>query len=352
MTEVEDSGEPGLPDLPALWTSAEWRAESETWIHERAAEAGLRVTGPVEQVKLRFWSVVQRVETDGGALWFKENAPSQSFEAAVVEELARLAPGRVPPVVGVDRDRGWLLTADLGEPLGEDPALADDAAAAAAVAELAGTYAEVQRTLETRLRVMFDARVPAFEDGHAMPYAVALADRLAGLPEGDGRRLSAEQRRLVEVGLRRLGDAAAVLEASGIPDSLQHNDLHLWNVFRSRGGQLALIDFGDSVWSHPFASVRILLWMMRARLGFQVGSPEYERVVDAYLEPWSGVASPAELRRVLRAAERISCLHRAESWRRLMDDVPLTAIDEQWLDAPGYWLLAAVADDPYEATRD
>jgi len=50
---------------------------------------------------------------------------------------------------------------------------------------------------------------------------------------------------------------------------------------------------------------------------------------------------------VLSAAERLSCLHRAESWRRLMADVPVECIPADWLDAPASWLLSAVAEDPY-----
>ena len=59
---------------------------------------------------------------------------------------------------------------------------------------------------------------------------------------------------------------------------------------------------------------------MRARLPFPPGAPEYERVIDAYLESWTDLAPAQELRRLLPAAERMSALHRAESWRRLMAD--------------------------------
>lgn len=327
-----------MRDLPALWSSRQWRDEAEDWIR-----AQVRVTGPIEQTRLRFWSTVLRVPTSDGIVWFKENAPSQSFEAALVLELSRLVPGRVPPVVAADLDRGWLLTADLGPVLGADPQPADRAGVAHA-------YAVVQRALEPHLRAMFDAGVPAFEDGNAMAYAVALADELARLPEGDGRRVTAEERRRVDAGLRRLGEAAAVLEASGMRDSLEHNDLHLNNAIRRPDGTVAFIDFGDAVWAHPFASIRVLLWQSRIA-GSGPGSPEHERILEAYLDPWAGVASPAELWRAVAAAERIGCLHRAESWRRLMSDVPLESVPEEFRDAPRHWLLVATSADPFVAAQ-
>lgn len=301
------------------------------------------MTGPIEQTHLRFWATVLRVPTSEGVVWFKENAPSQSFEAGLVVELARVAPGFVPPVVAADVDRGWLLTHDLGTVLGSDPHPADRA-------DVARGYAELQRRLEPHLRAMFDARVPAFEDGNAMAYAVALADELARLPEGDGRRLGLEERRLVDAGLGRMGEAAVILEASGIRDSLEHNDLHLNNALRGADGRVAFIDFGDAVWAHPFASIRVMLWQARLA-GLDPASQEYERILDAYLEPWSGVASASELRRAVTAAERIGCLHRAESWRRLMADVPLESVPEHLHAVIAFWLRAATSPDPYAASR-
>ena len=55
------------------------------------------------------------------------------------------------------------------------------------------------------------------------------------------------------------------------------------------------------------------------------------RAVDAYLEPWTDRWDRATLRELLTDAERISCLHRAESWRRLQADVPVSRVDEPFL---------------------
>lgn len=361
MTEVT-----GPQDLLALWSSEQWLADTDAWIHEAALTVGARVSGPIETTHHRFWAVVRRVSTDQGVMWFKENAPSQSFEAALVRTIDQVAPGQVAPVVATDDVRGWLLTRDLGSPLAEDPALQSDSAAGVALAELAGSYAGLQRTLEGRARDMWAAGVPSFDYGNAMAYAVALADQLAGLPMEDGRRLDADGRRMVDAGLSRLGEAAARLEVDGIPESLEHNDLHLWNAFRpavparsgfSRLGPsgvvspeatgLAVIDLGDALWSHPFATLRLLCWNARRRLGSGPGDPAYERIVEAYLDHWSEFGTETDLRRLLPAAERLSCLHRAESWRRLMADVPLSTIPDDYLDAPAYWLQAACSIDPY-----
>ncbi len=338
-------------DLPARWASEPWRAEAQAWIEQCVSAAGRRLVGPIETVRIAFWSVVMSAPTDAGTVWFKENAPSQAFEAGLMTALQELTPGRTPPVLGADPARGWLLTVDLGLPIAADPVLEDDAEAVAALVEVVSMYAEVQRTLAQDQSTRRTVRVPAFPSADAVGYAATLADQLAVLPPGDKRRLDESGQKVVAEGLRQLAQDAERLEASGIPDSLQHNDLHLWNALRAPDGGVAIIDLGDAVWSHPFASLRIPSWILRARLDYAPGSPEYADVVDAYLDPWGEYGSPGQLRSLLPAAERLSCLHRAETWRRLQADVPLACVDEEWVDAPAYWLTAACSPDPYLATH-
>ena len=113
---------------------------------------------------------------------------------------------------------------------------------------------------------------------------------------------------------------------------------------------------------HAFGLSQTLPWFGKLELQGQIASRAADaakerfeakkdslvaEVIDAYLESWTDLAPAQELRRLLPAAERMSALHRAESWRRLMADVPLEAIDVEFLDAPAHWLLAATAEDPF-----
>ena len=114
-------------DLTATWTGTAWRAEAESWIRDRLATAGIAVTGPIEQPRVRPWSTQLVVPTDRGHHWFKENNPAMTFEAALVARLAELVPGRVLEPVAVAADRGWLLVPDGGRTVRETGA-ADEAA--------------------------------------------------------------------------------------------------------------------------------------------------------------------------------------------------------------------------------
>jgi hypothetical protein len=331
-------------DLPAVWASEEWLADLEAWLVPALDAAGVHTTAPIVRERVRFWSVVAHVETDAGRVWLKENAPSQAFEAALVPLVDRLVPDAVATPLAADPHRGRLATADLGRPLWDDdvPPVEDWLAA------LHG-YGVVQQVLSEHAGEVLSTGVPTFPErpDDVVAWVEGLVDASRGRSDADPRRLDDAEVAAVEEGLGRIRDAAERLAASGIPASLQHNDLHLGNAFRRPGGAIAYIDLGDALWTHPFTAARIPLWILRNRLGLDPGGPDLRRAVDGYLEPWTDRWDRATLRDLLADADRISCLHRAESWRRLQADVPVERVDEPYLRAVPEWLVDAAAPVPY-----
>ena len=332
-------------DLPAVWESEEWLAELEAWLAPALDAVGVHTTAPVVRERVRFWSVVARVETDAGRVWVKENAPSQAFEAALVAVVDGLVPDAVATPLAVDPGRGWLATADLGLPMWHDERVppVDDW-----VAVVQG-YAAVQRVAAGHADAVLATGVPTFPDEpeEVVAWVEHLVDASRARPDADPRRLDDAETAAVVDGLPRISAAAQRLAASGIPPSLQHNDLHLGNAFRRPGGAIAFIDLGDALWTHPLTAARIPVWIMRNRLELDPDGPEVRRAVDAYLEPWTDRWDRATLRDLLADADRISCLHRAESWRRLQADVPVHRVGEPFLRSVPEWLVDAAAPDPY-----
>ena len=103
-----------LPTDAHRWASPEFREEVAVWVGEVAAPVLA-----MEQVKLRPWATVWRVDTTAGVFFAKQNCRAQAFEAALVAELAQWVPHRIVPVRGTDPDRDLLLTYDQGPVLGE-----------------------------------------------------------------------------------------------------------------------------------------------------------------------------------------------------------------------------------------
>ncbi|MFC7625330.1 phosphotransferase [Microlunatus sp. GCM10028923] len=311
-------------DLVAVWTSAAWRAEAEAWIRDRLAAAGIAVTGPIEQPRVRPWSTQLVVPTDRGRYWFKENNPAMAFEAALVARLSELAPGRVLAPVAVAADRGWLLGPDGGRTVRESGG-PDEAGFTRILTE----YAELQRHLAGHGAELVGTGLPALEPARSAEHLAGQVADLAALPDGHPLRAGSELRARSVAYRPVLVAAAERLAETPIPLSLQHNDLHQNNAFAAEPGRpLRFFDFGDAVWGHPFCVLHVTLVVLAQEWSCGPWSaagadPRLDRLVDAYLECWSDLAPRAELRRLVEPAMVIGRLHRYNSWHRLLPYLPM-----------------------------
>lgn len=255
----------------ARWTTEAFLDELRAWVES--------CVGPVaglEQAKLRAWAGVWRVTTADGVFFAKQNCDGQAFEAALIAELAALAPDHVIPVAAVDTARGLLLTPDQGQVF--DETVADD---------------DLDAWIRLVTRAMELARIVA----PAMPALSA-----AGLEEAPPHPSVAAE--IEEV------------RALGLPISLSHNDLSGHNAFDTPAG-LRFFDFADSVAACPLSGLLVPLNEVAYLLGEPPpDDPRLRKVADAALEVWSDVVSINELRAALPAALRLGRLGRAESWRR------------------------------------
>jgi aminoglycoside phosphotransferase (APT) family kinase protein len=264
------------------WTDPRWLAEVHAWIHAHA-----RVTGAIEQPHVRPWSTVLRAPTADGPVWFKANAPSLAYEARLTSLLAEKRPDAVPALLAADLDRGWMLMADGGERLRDTLERERDLSRWLDVLPL---YASLQIDLaphaEELLRLGVPDRRPA-----------VLAEQAAEVEE-------------LRDHLPRIEDLCARLAASGIPDTIQHDDLHDGQVF-FRDGRPLVFDWGDAVVSHPFLSMSVTLeggidWGVDDIQGSEPLGP-YR---DAYLAPFERYAPRAELEASLDDALRLGWVSR------------------------------------------
>jgi Phosphotransferase enzyme family len=223
---------------------------------------------------------VLRVPTRDGDLFLKQEAPLQAFEVPLTLALAARWPDRVPEVVAADVERAWLLVRDGGIRIADSGAYDVFAQALRLYGELqVGEVPHADEFLriglpDVRLHVVTDSYEPFFERDHGLTTeevetALALAPRYHEL--------------------------CAELAALGLPASIQHDDLHEWNVF-VRGDRVGVYDWGDSSVAFPLWS-----WLKPFLALTDAGvDPEPTRV--AYLAAWRDFASETDLRRALERA--------------------------------------------------
>ena len=305
-------------------TSRDWLDDAHAWIHARAEDAGHALAGPIEQRRVRPWSTQLAVPTDRGRLWFKANCPSMAFEPALHDLLADVAPDQVAAPLAVDADRGWMITADRGQVLGEsrEPTLADWRGVLLATARLQRRLAPRRDdVLATGVPDCAPATVPARFDALVETLTTLPADHPSAVDAATAARLTERRDPLLE--------AVERLSASTIPVTVQHGDVHPWNAF----ADLRVFDFGDLQWAHALEVLEVPYGWITARSDLA-----WDDVLATYAEMWSDVAGPRELAEQLAATAFTHPVNRALTW---WDSLADATVEEwaEWGDAPRHHLL-------------
>jgi phosphotransferase family enzyme len=244
----------------------------ENWLADHDVEPA----GPMETIHERPWSTVLRVPTADGDLYLKQDEVVQAYEVPLTVALASRWPDRVPEVVAADIERAWLLLRDGGTRVADSGRFELFPPALALYGELqVGEVAHVDELLAYGLR---DLRLPGVVERYE-PFF----ERDHGIEPNEVARLLA-----LATKFRAL---CAELEDLSLPASIQHDDLHEWNVFE-RDGRVGIYDWGDSSVGFPLWS-----WL---KPSWSLEDPEPARA--AYVAAWSGFASEPELRRALELA--------------------------------------------------
>jgi hypothetical protein len=293
----------------ATWQSEAWLADATAWV-----DAHVTRTGPLELGRLRPWAGVWKVPSEQGLLWLKAMSPVTGFEAALYPLLVRAAPGAVLEPVAVDVERGRLLLPDGGTPLPE--AVPRDELLAAMATELR-RYGELQRAVAphadalvalgvpdmrvARLPARLDeacAKVAPWADAHGTPDERATLARVAAM--GDE--------------VRAWCDALAALPGEA---SIDHNDLHPFNVLVGADGRRIVYDWGDSAVAHPFTSLLVVREFFVREL--RATPADLDVLRDAYLGAFADLGEHAALVRAVELACRLANIARALTWHRLLD---------------------------------
>lgn len=293
------------------------------WLDQRLAHAGLTRTGDVEEGSVRPWATVLRVPASGGPLWLKATSPEMAFEAGLYELLVRVAPERILTPIAVDVARGWILLPDGGPTLGDRLRGRE---LVGAVAQALPRYAELQRAVAPHVDELLAVGVPDM--------------RSARMPERFEEALEAVRGRMdvkpFEALRPTVAEWCARLGGASVPASVDHNDLHAWNVLGA-DDDVRFYDWGDAAVAHPFATMLALGW-------FPMEEADVLRLRDAYLEPFSDLAPHSDLVEELEVACRVGKIARALTWHRAVSASGPGEVEEKWLSGASEALLSLLED--------
>jgi hypothetical protein len=251
---------------------------------------------------VRAWSTQLVVDTSDGRAWFKACSPSTSPEPAIYRLLAKVAPDRMPEVCASDEERGWLLMPDQGPQLRE---VADAESIVGLWSGVLRRYARLQRASVPLSDDLVAAGVPRWQPEDLVRYW--LFERGVGWPDTAGP----------------LRAAAARLAHSGLPDTIQHNDLHAGNVFCADGSAAAIndsrfFDWGDAYVGNPLCSLMVALVGPSYHFGLPTDPERDARLFRSYASVWADLVPSARLKELLPDALLIAQLARIRAMERAL----------------------------------
>ncbi len=362
----------------AVWSSPEWLAGAVSWLDERLADAGIERRGDVEQPHVRPWATLLRAPTSTGAVWLKAAGPGTAHEIGLYQLVARVVPDRVLTPIAADPGRGWIVLPDGGSSLGERLTGADLGLALAAALvdygrlqlELAPHVDELLSlgVADMRPHVMLerfdealevtdpstdpstdDGTDPSTDDGTNGDADDADPSTDDGTGNGgDADDAAAAVHRRVAAMRNTFASWCEELSASALSPSLDHNDLHAWNILGDAPDDLRFYDWGDSVVAHPFAAMLVPLGEILEHLEVGLDDPRYLRARDAYLEVFTDLAPGEDLVATLEVACRVAKAARVHTWERGLRAARQQSdqIDPRWA-AAAMATLASLLDESY-----
>lgn len=309
---VAESRAYGTGKEPGVFGRPGWMRELFTWAKEQIAPLGLRLTGDFRQLNASPTFALVRLETEGGAVWFKATGKPNTHELPVTVGLARLFPRYLPAVFGVRRDwNAWLAAEASGASLDEAADLLAWERAATDLAEL--QIESIEKTaelLEARLR---DRRPPVLME-RIDPFVSRMGEFMAAQEKADPSPLSAPELRILAQALK---ESCGLLESTGLPNTVGHTDFNPGNIVVS-DDRCMFLDWAEGCITNPLLTFEYLRVHM-ARCGIkQPGAAE--RLTTAYLRPWMGFYSSEDLHRALALAPLLAVFAFAvstDTWRSL-----------------------------------
>jgi hypothetical protein len=308
------------------------------WVSSQVSVLGGTLTDAGTAHGHRAWSQTTVFGTTLGRVWFKANARGTAHEPRLHRLLARLVPDLLPALLAVDEPHGWSLLGDAGPTL---RTVAGVEAQPATWERLLPRYAQAQLDVAAHREDVLRAGVPERSPTTLPGQAAALVAELSTLAEDRGG-LGPDRRAALEARLPAYGRWCADLGGSGLPDTIQHDDLHSANVCVD-GDTVRILDWGDASLGHPFGTLLVTLNSVAHHAGLDPQDPVVLRVRDAYLEPFTVYAERRDLVQLVDRARQAGRVTRALAWRAALATEPPEAHAEWDFPVRG-WLEEILQD--------
>ncbi|CAM2735889.1 Predicted phosphotransferase related to Ser/Thr protein kinases [Legionella steigerwaltii] len=280
------------------------------WAQNYLNQQGYSIQEPFKTMHSASWAKVYQIATTKGFFYLKQIPKAFAIEPNLLLYLRSFFPALVPEVLGTNPDLHCFLMSDRGTPLGESLAINYQIELAR---EALKSYVTIQTGLISQIDSLLALGVPDWRLANLPDLYLNLLDESDFLK--DEGLSTHELQQLISLHPRFV-TLCQQLAQYAIPETIEHSDFHENNILH-QVQHLTLIDWGESVISHPFFSlISFLMGMMRNhQINEQNGI--YGVLRDSYLSHWHAFESQERLLNAFALAKRLSPIKYCLSFYRL-----------------------------------
>ncbi len=278
------------------------------WAQNYLHQQGYSIQGPFRLIQNTSWARVHQLVTTKGFLYLKQVPELFAIEPNLLLYLRSFFPALVPEVLAHNSNLRCFLMNDRGTPLKEKLTINYQIDLSR---EALKSYVVIQTGLISQIDLLLTLGIPDWRLANLPHLYLKLLDESAFLMR-DG--LTANELQQLLSMHTKVATLCHQLAQYSIPETIEHSDFHENNILY-QAQHLTIIDWGESVLSHPFFSlISFLLNMMRAH---QIKDQTYNQLRDSYLEHWQAFESRERLLQAFTLAKRLSPIKYCLSFYRL-----------------------------------
>jgi hypothetical protein len=277
------------------------------WVNQVLDSKGYAPVSQLHSIHSMAWSVVAKVEYEGGVWYFKALAAHLDYELAATKKISQAFPEDSAPFIASNSEKRYLLIGDLGQNLFDYQPQSE---CLTLWKQALTSYSEIQvkasKLGQSQFSTLPDRRLENIPS-EAMP----IIERCINIKPRDGEKAVTEAEvQWVRAYFAQWHNVVESIQTVPIPNSIHHGDLHGGNI--AMKDKPVVFDWGDSSWSHPFVTFFISADACQHHL--KLDDSGMSELRQAYLKPWADHAPMSQLEDILEQVNRISPLVMLLSW--------------------------------------
>lgn len=250
------------------------------------------------------WSSVSKILTTNGFVYLKLMPLTLSLEPQVTQLLATKFDAPVPNIIAQNQELHCFLMSDCGQPL---RSLLKHNFQVDLLKQALGIYTRIQFATANQVYIFLKLGVPDWRLAKLPDLYVQLILQQDFLQQ-DG--MTADDIIRIQGSQHKVSELCEKLAIYNIPETLDHTDFHDNNiVLDSNTKKLSIIDWGETVITHPFFSVLNLREQVQRQ-------HEYD-MHDLCIDNWLLTIEKTRLTEALQLAKQLWPVYSALAYYRL-----------------------------------